>query len=146
MRIVPGEARAARISKRVSCAPHLRVDAAQRDALVEILGADRLDIRPGERRVHADQHLARLHRLALMHQDLLDDPLLGRLHDLQIARRHQLAVGHGDDVEPPEHEPQQQPGEQRQQQAQHPARERGRRPVLDAQQRRREIGRVRGQP
>ena len=123
-------------------ARELRVDAPQRDALVVVLGLDRLHVGIGQHRVHAHQHLALAHRLALLHQDLLDDALLGGLHDLEIARRHELAVGDGDDVELAERGPQDHTREERDQQAQHPAGERRGRLLLDAKKRRGEIGGV----
>jgi hypothetical protein len=64
-------------------------------------------MRRREHRIHADQHLPGGDRLALLHQDLFHDPLLGGLHDLEVARRHELAVGHGDDVQAAECSPEQ---------------------------------------
>jgi hypothetical protein len=64
--------------------------------------AQRAAVGVGERGVHAHQDLPLLHALAFAHQDFLHHALLRRLHDLQVARRHQLALGDGDDVEPGE--------------------------------------------
>jgi hypothetical protein len=49
------------------------------------------------------------HELALAHEDVLDHALFRRLHDLQVPGRHELAFGHGHDVEPG----QRRPGERR---------------------------------
>src|SRR5258706_1389642 len=120
----------------------LRVDAPQRDPLVVVLGLDRLHVGVGQHRVHAHQHLALAHCLALPHQDLLDDALLGRLHDLEVARGHELALGHRDDVEATEARPQDYAGDQSNQDPEHPAGEGRRRFLLDAQKRWRKIRRI----
>src|SRR5258706_3017005 len=120
----------------------LRVDAPQRDPLVVVLGLDRLHVGVGPHRVHAPQPLALAHCLALPHQDLLDDALLGGLHDLEVARGHEVALGHRDDVEATEAGPQDYAGDQSNQDPEHPAGEGRRRFLLDAQKRWRKIRRI----
>jgi hypothetical protein len=83
----------------------LGVDPAQRHPAVLILRSDRVHV--GERRdgVHANQNLPLLHSLALAHQNLPDDAVLGCLKNLQVTRRNELAFSHRNDVELPEVSP-----------------------------------------
>ena len=69
-----------------------------------------------ERRVHAHQHLPSRTASPFLHQDFLHHALLGRLHDLEIAGGHQLAVRHRDDVEPAQRRPQEKGTDQPEQQ------------------------------
>src|SRR4029079_10130508 len=123
-------------------ARQLGIDASERKALVVVLRLDRLDVGGGQRRIHPTEHLPSGDLLALFHEDLLHDPLLDRLHDLQVARRHELAVGDCDDIQATAGGPQHDRGHHSGEKTEHPARQRRRRRVLDAKERRREVGRA----
>lgn len=111
-----------------------------------VLGLQGAQLCLGDHRVHAHEHLGFGDPLAFAHQDLAHDPLLGALHDLEVARGHELSLGHRHDVKATECGPEQGAGGKRNQGAQHPAGKRRRRLARDAQKRRREFVRIGRKP
>ncbi len=81
------------------------IDPAQGEALALVVALERPGIGIGNQGVHAHQYLAGFHLLAFPDQDILDDAGIRRLDDLEIALRHQLALGYRDDVELAQHCP-----------------------------------------
>ena len=123
-------------------AGELRINAGQLKLLAGVFGGDGLEIRLGDQRIHAHEHLTGTHRLALAHQDVLDDARFRGLHDLEIAGGHEFAVGHCHDVQPSQQRPDDEKGDQRQDGPQHPPPLRIGRAVLQTDERRMEIQRV----
>lgn len=119
------------------------IDAADRQPLARRIGGKASGVGLGDQRVHLHQDLAGMHARAFPDQNPLDDTGLGRLHDFHVTLWDQLAFCNSDDVELAEDGPQQQGCEEGEQHPEHALTERIGRPVLQTQQRRREIQRVR---
>jgi hypothetical protein len=107
-----------------------------------VLGGDRVGVGIRDQRVHAHERLPRMDSLAFAHQDFLDDARFGRLDDLEIALRHELAFGHRDDIQLPDQGPEQQQPQQDRQSLEHCPPERIGHGFLQAQEGRCEVERV----
>ena len=115
-------------------AQQLGVHAAQLQGLCSERGLHRLLIGLRIVGVQPQQHLAGLHGLAFVNEDILHDAGLRRLHDLDVALGHEPPFGTGDNVQLANACPDHEHAAERGRQPQHDSRERCWWPLLDREQ------------